>query len=129
MSYTVSTRQAPVIYGRAYLDEAQAAAQNAALHAEATGAMLYGAAYRDAVEAPPPVPVVPKVAPLSVRDLSAALADATPEVVIEHLAREVHRDPAPRRSAIGVLQAAATRLGMDEKAAQLAQMLTELTGE
>ena len=37
MSYTVSTKQTPVLYGRAYLDEAQAAAQDAAQHAVATG--------------------------------------------------------------------------------------------
>lgn len=129
MSYTVSTKQTPVLYGRAYLDEAQAAAQDAAQHAVATGQTLYGPGYRD-VAAPVAVavPVAEKVAPLSVRELTAALTEATPDVVLEHLAREVHREPAPRRSAVEVLQAAATRLGMDEKAAQLAQMLTELTG-
>lgn len=125
MSYTVSTREARVIYGRAYLDESQAAAQDAVTQAVASGQTLYGAAYRE----PVPVDVPAPIATLPVRELTAALAAATEAVVLEHLAREVHRQPAPRKSAIEVLQAAATRLGMTEKAAQLAQMLTELTGE
>ncbi len=106
-----STRDTPVRYGRAYLDDAQWARQEQALHDAPKS--IYGPGYLDAVA--PQTPTAPTAttepAQYSLAQLKDMLsASGTVESYTLALKAEAFRAAGARKSAVTLLAAAAKRL-------------------
>lgn len=144
---TIDTRVTPVQYGRAYLDDAQWAEQQAALSAVESGRTLYGPNYGVDESAPIAVegmgggvvggiaapvanetttPTDPPADTLPIAALREQLANAAEADVLAALDAELHRAAGPRKSALEELRRAAVRLGLTALAEQLVASLAEL---
>lgn len=134
MSYTADTRTAPVQYGRAYLDDAQLAAQMDRQRAIESGTVLYGSKYR-----PEPETLTPELTPptsdtpeppalLTIAALRERLVTATADEVDQYIGQEAHRPQGPRKVALQELLKAAVACGMTERAEQVRAALAELEG-